>query len=111
MFKLEYWFPFQGGFAKCFELIDSDTQEIYAGKVVSKSQLVKPSQKEKMTQEINIQRSLNSRHIVGFYGYFEDNDNIYILLELCRRRVSWNESFFNSKSLSVVLLLLKRLSL
>jgi len=40
-----------------------------------------------MTQEINIHRSVSHKHIVGFHGFFEDNDNVYILLELCRRRV------------------------
>jgi len=40
-----------------------------------------------MTQEINIHRSVGHKHIVGFHGFFEDNDNVYILLELCRRRV------------------------
>ena len=40
-----------------------------------------------MTQEINIHRSVHHKHIVGFHGFFEDKDNVYILLELCRRRV------------------------
>lgn len=39
-----------------------------------------------MTQEINIHRSIQHKHIVGFHGFFEDKDNVYILLELCRRR-------------------------
>jgi len=41
-----------------------------------------------MIQEINIHRSVHHKHIVGFHGYFEDADNVYIVLELCRRRVS-----------------------
>ena len=40
-----------------------------------------------MTQEISIHRNLDHKHIVGFHGFFEDSDNVYILLELCRRRV------------------------
>lgn len=42
----------------------------------------------KMTQEISIHRTLSHKHIVGFESYFEDSDNVYIILELCRRRVS-----------------------
>ena len=38
----------QGGFAKCYELIDSDTNVVYAGKIVSKSVLIKPHQKDKV---------------------------------------------------------------
>lgn len=41
-----------------------------------------------MTQEISIHRSVSHKHIVKFHSFFEDMDNVYILLELCRRRVS-----------------------
>jgi len=40
-----------------------------------------------MTQEINIHSGVSHKHIVGFHGFFEDSNNVYILLELCRRRV------------------------
>ncbi|KAK8731564.1 hypothetical protein OTU49_007371 [Cherax quadricarinatus] len=76
----------KGGFAKCYELTDLKTKEIFAGKIVAKSLLVKPHQKEKMSQEISIHRSLKDKHVVGFRGFFEDSDNVYIILELCRRR-------------------------
>ena len=39
-----------------------------------------------MTMEIEIHRSLSHTHVVGFHGFFEDKDHVYILLELCRRR-------------------------
>ncbi|XP_062612626.1 serine/threonine-protein kinase PLK1-like [Saccostrea cucullata] len=76
----------KGGFAKCYELTDTDTKEIFAGKIVPKSLLVKQHQKDKMTQEISIHRSVSHKHIVKFHSFFEDMDNVYILLELCRRR-------------------------
>lgn len=41
-----------------------------------------------MAMEIDIHRSLQHKHVVQFYSYFEDKDNMFILLELCRRRVS-----------------------
>lgn len=61
----------QGGFAHCYELIDMDTNEIFAGKIVPKTMLAKPHQRDKMTMEIEIHRSLNHKHIVGFHGFFE----------------------------------------
>ncbi|XP_042243081.1 serine/threonine-protein kinase PLK1-like [Homarus americanus] len=76
----------KGGFARCYELTDLKTRDIYAGKIVAKSLLVKPHQKEKMSQEISIHRSLRDKHVVAFHGFFEDADNVYIILELCRRR-------------------------
>ncbi|KAK3889864.1 hypothetical protein Pcinc_006158 [Petrolisthes cinctipes] len=76
----------KGGFAKCYELTDLKNKDIFAGKIVAKTLLVKSTQKEKMSQEISIHRSLREKHVVGFHGYFEDSDNVYIILELCRRR-------------------------
>lgn len=85
----------KGGFAKCYELTDMETKEIFAGKIISKTMLTKPHQKEKMSMEIAIHRSVGQKRavhsethkqIVGFHGFFEDSDYIYILLELCRRR-------------------------
>ncbi|XP_077507654.1 serine/threonine-protein kinase PLK1-like [Amblyomma americanum] len=76
----------KGGFGKCYEFINKNTNEVFAGKVVSKALLVKPSHKAKMTQEIEIQKALDHKHIVRLHSYFEDNNNVYIILELCCRR-------------------------
>ncbi|NP_001025810.2 serine/threonine-protein kinase PLK1 [Gallus gallus] len=76
----------KGGFARCYELTEAESREVYAGKVVPKSLLAKPHQKEKMSMEIAIHRSLAHRHVVGFQSFFEDGDFVYVVLELCRRR-------------------------
>lgn len=76
----------KGGFAKCYEIMDVVTGEVYAGKIVSKKLMMKHNQKEKMTQEITIHKSLNHRNIVGFHSFFDDPLNIYIVLELCKKR-------------------------
>lgn len=76
----------KGGFAHCYELIDSETGTIYAGKIVPKASLTKPHQRDKMAMEIDIHQSLSHVNIVGFHGFFEDKNHVYILLELCRRR-------------------------
>ena len=91
------------------------TKEIFAGKIVAKSLLLKPHQKEKMSQEICIHRSLKHKHLVSFHSYFEDSDNVYIILELCRRRVSRESRNFNCCSFSnyqhnITVILLKGLS-
>ncbi|RXN06395.1 serine threonine- kinase PLK1 [Labeo rohita] len=73
----------KGGFAKCYEITDMDTKEVFAGKVVPKSMLLKPHQKEKMSTEIAIHKSLDNPHVVGFHGFFEDDDFVYVVLEIC----------------------------
>ncbi|XP_031419818.1 serine/threonine-protein kinase PLK1 isoform X2 [Clupea harengus] len=76
----------KGGFAKCYEITDMDTKEVFAGKVVPKALLLKPHQKEKMSTEISIHKSLDNQHVVGFKGFFEDDDFVFVVLEICRRR-------------------------
>lgn len=39
-----------------------------------------------MTQEIHIHKSLNHKNIVGFHSFFDDPYNVYIVLELCKKR-------------------------
>lgn len=68
----------------------------YAGKIVSKKMMAKQNQKEKMTQEIQIHQSLQHKNVVGFRSFFEDSLNIYIVLELCRKRVSHQKNTINN---------------
>lgn len=44
----------KGGFAHCYELTDVDTNAIYAGKIVPKSMLTKPHQREKVKSVVLI---------------------------------------------------------
>ncbi|KAL7019012.1 hypothetical protein ACKWTF_010984 [Chironomus riparius] len=76
----------KGGFAKCYEIQNVVNGETYAGKIVSKKLMMKTNQKEKMTQEIQIHKSLHHRNIVGFHSFFDDQFNVYIVLELCKKR-------------------------
>ncbi|XP_078274615.1 serine/threonine-protein kinase PLK1 [Rhinoraja longicauda] len=76
----------KGGFARCYEITDMESGEVFAGKIVSKTLLLKPHQREKMSMEISIHKSICHSHVVGFHGFFEDNDFVYVVLELCRRR-------------------------
>ncbi|XP_076003736.1 serine/threonine-protein kinase PLK1 isoform X2 [Genypterus blacodes] len=76
----------KGGFAKCYEITDVETKQVFAGKIVPKSLILKQHQREKMTSEIAIHKSLNHPHIVGFHGFFEDDDFVFVVLEICRRR-------------------------
>jgi polo-like kinase 1 len=73
----------KGGFAQCFEVQSTHSGNIYAAKVIDKKSLVKEKTKQKLTSEIKIHAMMNHRHIVKFERYFEDDDNVYIILEIC----------------------------
>ncbi|GFG30472.1 hypothetical protein Cfor_12781 [Coptotermes formosanus] len=76
----------KGAFGKCFQITDTMNGNVYAGKFVSKEVVTKYKMKEKLVQEISIHRTLNHKHIVAFYGFFEDETYVYIVLELCQKR-------------------------
>ena len=81
-----FFSKFQGGFAKCYELRHMTTNDVWAGKIVPKSLLVKQHQREKMAQEITLHKTLSHKYVVKLNSFFEDSNFVYIILELCRRR-------------------------
>ena len=91
----------KGGFARCYEFLSLDTRKRLAAKIVAKSSLSKPRSKQKLNSEIKIHKSLHHPHVVGFEHYFEDTENVYILLELCSNQ-SLNELIKRRKKLTEI---------
>ena len=73
----------KGGFARVYELTNNESNKVFAGKVIEKSSLTKGRTRQKLMSEIKIHRSVHHKGIVNFEHFFEDSDNIYILLEIC----------------------------
>lgn len=73
----------KGGFAKCYEFTSMETNKVLAAKIIPKVTLKKSRHRQKLLSEIKIHRGLNHPTIVKFEHVFEDNDNVYILLEMC----------------------------
>ena len=73
----------KGGFAKCYEFINQETQHSSAAKIIPKKSLVKSRAKQKLISEIKIHKSLHHQNIVAFEHYFEDSENVYLLIEIC----------------------------
>ena len=76
----------KGGFARCYEFIDEETDHISAAKIIPKKNLIKSRAKQKLISEIKIHKSVHHPNIVNFEHYFEDADNVYILIELCHNQ-------------------------
>jgi polo-like kinase 1 len=72
----------KGGFARVYEITNIDTRKNYAAKIVAKSSLTKARAKQKLMSEIKIHRSLKHENVVSFEHFFEDSENVYILLEI-----------------------------
>ncbi|CAM9936237.1 unnamed protein product, partial [Choristocarpus tenellus] len=77
----------KGGFAKCFKVTCVATGRPFAMKIVPKSTLTKSRARQKLQTEIKIHRTLQHPRVVRFEMFFEDKENVYILLELCTNHV------------------------
>ncbi|KRW99450.1 Protein kinase-like domain [Pseudocohnilembus persalinus] len=73
----------KGGFAKCYEVTSLETKRVQAAKIIPKATLTKTRARSKLISEIKIHKALHNPNIVNFEHVFEDQENVYILLELC----------------------------
>lgn len=80
----------KGGFAKCYEVrriepIETEEHEstTWALKTVPKANLTRTKARQKLTSEIKIHRSLDHENVCRFDRYFEDKENVYIMLDIC----------------------------
>lgn len=91
----------KGGFAKCYEFVCSENDKTFAAKVIAKASLTKSRAKQKLISEIKIHKSLHNTNIVAFEHYFEDTENVYILLEMCQNQ-TLNELLKRRKRLTEI---------
>ena len=60
---------------------DKEDGQLYAMKIMNKKFLRQYSSTQNLMREIKIQKKLYYAHIIKLYHYFEDNDNVYLILE------------------------------
>jgi len=72
----------KGASSRVYELTSIDTGTTYAVKIIPKASITKPSIKKRLINEIGIQQTLDHPHVVKLSRYFEDDVNIYIILNL-----------------------------
>ena len=68
----------EGSFGKVNKVKSKKDQNIYAMKIIT---LDKAKEIDVLRNEIEIMKSLDNPHIVKYYNYFEEQNNIYILME------------------------------
>ncbi|KAG8741040.1 Cell cycle serine/threonine-protein kinase cdc5/MSD2 [Ceratobasidium sp. 414] len=72
----------EGGFARVYEVLDARGGR-HAVKCVAKTSLKSKKSRTKLYAEIKLHRALQHANIVGFEECFEDDENVYMALELC----------------------------
>jgi polo-like kinase 1 len=84
----------KGGFGKVYEVVEQHTGRVYACKVIAQAALAKPRQRKKLTSEVEIHSIVSDAAmavtasgggsgVVRFERFFADDDQAYLLMELC----------------------------
>jgi len=79
--KKYIWFIFLGAFGKVYKVCHKKSRLIYAIKEMNKSQLKSNNMVEQVANEVKIMYSLNNEYIIKLYNHFEDEKNIYLVIE------------------------------
>lgn len=72
----------EGSFGKVYKVTHRPTGDLYAIKVVSKEKMKSPSMLKQIQNEIEIMQGITHPNIVKLWTYFENEKNIYLVLEL-----------------------------
>ncbi|KAJ8907282.1 hypothetical protein NDN08_007397 [Rhodosorus marinus] len=74
----------EGSFGICFLGTNKSTGEQVAIKKISKGKILSQEEAKNIKNEILIMEAVvQNEHIVTIYGAYEDDDSVYIVLELC----------------------------
>lgn len=73
----------RGATAFVYQVRCRQTQNIYALKVVDKENLRSKNLTARIRQEIEVHRQLKCDYIVELHHFFEDEQNVYLLMEHC----------------------------
>jgi len=76
----------KGGFAYCIQVHDETDHKKYAMKIIPKLVNGRPRGLEKVENEISILLDMNHHNIAKMIRFFEDDENVYIVLELCENK-------------------------
>ena len=72
-----------GGFSKVYKVRNKVNKKVYAIKVISKKRIFERGLVEQIRLEVNIQYQLNHPNILKLYNHYEDDQNIYLILQYC----------------------------
>jgi serine/threonine protein kinase len=72
----------EGSFGKVYKVEHIPTGAHYAIKVMAKEKLKNPKMLKQVQTEISIMESVSHKNIVDLVTYFENDANIYLVLEL-----------------------------
>lgn len=72
----------EGAFGQVFKVRHIATGNLYAIKVISKAKILERNMTEQLKREVRIMYSLNHPNIIKLFNHFEDDSNVYLIMEL-----------------------------
>ena len=72
----------KGGFGKVWKVRYKDSDKVYVIKVMCKQNIIAQKMTEQINREIEIMYKINHPHIIKLINHFEDDQNLYLIMEL-----------------------------
>ena len=72
----------KGGFGRVWKVRHKDSDNVYVIKVMGKQNIINQKMTEQINREIEIMYKINHPHIIKLINHFEDDDNLYLIMEL-----------------------------
>ena len=80
-----------GAYSKVYQVRHRFSRQEFAIKIIEKTKMTASKLKKRLKNEVSLQASLNHPCIVRLYNTFEDDDLIYLLLEMCSGGELWGK--------------------
>ena len=87
----------KGGFCSVYKVLYKYTNKYYALKIIDKNLVGTEEQIKNLSNELKIMTQLNHPNLLKIISYFEDNENIYIILPLASNGQWYNIIHKNKK--------------
>jgi serine/threonine protein kinase len=72
----------KGGFGRVWKVRHKDTDKVYVIKVMCKQNIISQKMTDQINREIEIMYRINHPHIIKLINHFEDDENLYLIMEL-----------------------------
>ena len=72
----------RGGFSHVYKVSHKNTGKIYVIKLMCKQDIINKNMVEQINREVKIMYKINHPHIIKLINHFEDDENVYLIMEL-----------------------------
>ena len=82
----------KGGFARVYECVSKKCKSKVAMKVIRKIEVKKLGMGRRLLTELRVHKDLTHKNIASLLKFFEDDERVYMILELCEGKITRHTS-------------------